>query len=52
MISRGYETIGQEYAKITHVIAVFKPTFDFFLHKTLISLFCQNCVIQFVMLKQ
>ena len=38
MISRGYETTGQEYAKVTHVIAVFKPTFDFFLHKTLISL--------------
>ena len=30
MISRGYETIGHEYAKVTHVIAVFKPTFDFF----------------------
>ena len=29
MISRGYETIGQEYVKITHVIAVFKPTFAF-----------------------
>ena len=29
MISRGYETIGQEYAKVTHVIALFKPTFDF-----------------------
>ena len=29
MISRGYVTIGQEYAKVTHVIAVFKPTFDF-----------------------
>ena len=29
MISRGYETIGQEYAKVTHVIAVFKPTFNF-----------------------
>ena len=29
MISRGYETIGQEYAKVTHAIAVFKPTFDF-----------------------
>ena len=26
MISRGYETIEQEYAKVTHVIAVFKPT--------------------------
>ena len=30
MISRGYETIGQEYAKVAHVFAVFKPTFDFF----------------------
>ena len=29
MISRGYETIGQEYPKVTHVIAVFKPTIDF-----------------------
>ena len=26
MICRGYETIGQEYAKKTHVIAVFKHT--------------------------
>ena len=29
MISRGYETIGQEYAQVTHVIAVFNPTFVF-----------------------
>ena len=29
MISRGYETIGQDYAKVTHVIALFKPTVDF-----------------------
>ena len=29
MISREYETIVHEYAKVTHVIAVFKPTFDF-----------------------
>ena len=38
MISKRCETFGQEYAKVTHVIAVFKPTFDFFLHKTVISL--------------
>ena len=30
MISRGYETIGQEYAKVTHVIVLFKSTFDFY----------------------
>ena len=29
MISRGYETIGQEYAMVTYVIDVLKPTFDF-----------------------
>ena len=29
MICGGYETIGQGYANVTHVIALFKPTFDF-----------------------
>ena len=30
MISRGYETIGQEYVKVTHFIALFKSTFNFY----------------------
>ena len=30
IIGRGYETIGQEYAKVTHFIALFKSTFDFY----------------------
>ena len=30
MISRRYETIGQEYAKVTHVIAVLSLHLTFF----------------------
>ena len=29
MIGGGYETIGQGYANVTHVIVRFKPTVDF-----------------------
>ena len=30
MISKGYETIGQEYAKVTHVIAILSLHLTFY----------------------